>query len=306
MAGSEAITQVESKVYYVDPRKMGPYGVSGVYVIKAEEVTLIETGTSITVPHILEAVREMGITEDDLKKVIVTHIHLDHSGGTGWLVKRLPHLSVYVHERGAKHLRDPSRLIESAKMVYGSEESIRAMNGEILPVPAENLIPITDTAIDIGENVRLITFDSPGHASHHLCIYDPETGCLFAGEALGHYQPERNELVPAVAPPGFNYEDSLATIEKIRKLKPRTICFSQFGFSREPEKVIREAADQLRMYYDLTRKMYEDGLSVEEIINRLAEGRLDIQSDQNIAARGMLRTIVLGYHIYFQRQEKNV
>ncbi|MBW2622520.1 MAG: MBL fold metallo-hydrolase [Deltaproteobacteria bacterium] len=298
-----AVTRVESNVYYLDSRKVGAHGVSGVYLLVADGVTLIETGTSLTAPAILEAVQEMGIPEDDIKRAIVTHIHLDHSGAAGWLVKRLPHLTVYVHERGARHLEDPSRLIESASMVYGGMDRILAMHGDILPVPAENLAPITDTEIDIGDNIRLKTFDAPGHASHHLGIYDEGSGCLFAGEALGHYQPERDELTPAVAPPGFSYEDSLATIEKIKDLNARTVCFSQFGFSRDPATVIQTAEEQIRMYYDLTGKMFEDGLSANEVIKEIANNYLEFGPDQEISPGSNLQSIVLGYQVYFQRRE---
>jgi len=302
MLENGAFTQVESNVYYLDSRKVGSHGVSGVYLLVADGVTLIETGTTLTAPAIFEAVQEIGIPKNDIKRAIVTHIHLDHSGGTGWLVKRLPHLKVYVHERGARHLQDPARLIESAAMVHGGTKRILAMHGDILPVPAENLVPITDTEIDIGDNVRLKTFDAPGHAPHHLGIYDPGTGCLFAGEVLGHYQPEKDETTPAVAPPGFSYEDSLASMEKIKDLDPRTICFSQFGFSREPKPVIQTAGDQLRRYYDLTRKMFKDGLSAKEVIREIASNYLSFGPDQEISPGSMLQSIVLGYQIYFQRQ----
>lgn len=163
---------------------MGPFNGSGIYFIVTDGISLIETGTSLVAPHILEAVHAMGFRQADIKRAIVTHIHLDHSSGTGWLVKRLPHLQVYVHEKGLKHLQDPAALIESAKMVYGSLESITATNGDILPVPRENLHPVLNATLNVGENSTLQLFDAPGHASHHLCIFDPQSGCLFSGEAL--------------------------------------------------------------------------------------------------------------------------
>ena len=225
----KGLSEIGQNLYYLDVRDVGPFNGSGIYFIVTDGITLIETGTSLVAPHILEAVHAMGFRQADIKRAIVTHIHLDHSSGTGWLVKRLPHLQVYVHEKGLKHLQDPAALIESAKMVYGSLESITATNGDILPVPRENLHPVLNATLDVGENSTLQLFDAPGHASHHLCIFDPQSGCLFSGVALGHHHPETGTIQLAVAPPGFNFEDSLSTIEKIRRFKPAHICFSQHG-----------------------------------------------------------------------------
>jgi glyoxylase-like metal-dependent hydrolase (beta-lactamase superfamily II) len=140
----------------------------------------------LVVERVLEAVHEMGLQDKDVRRAILTHIHLDHAAATGWLVKRLPHMQVYVHDRGLKHLNNPSRLIDSAKLLYGNLENITILHGEILPVPVKNLIPVRDEELDVG-GVCLKIFDAPGHAPHHLGIFEPESGCLFAGEALGHY-----------------------------------------------------------------------------------------------------------------------
>lgn len=290
------LTQVESNIYYIDFLRMNGLSGSGVYLIMGDGLTLIETGTTLVVERVLEAVYEMGFQDKDVRRTILTHIHLDHAGATGWLVKRLPHMQVYVHDRGLKHLNNPSRLIESAKILYGNLDNIKILHGEILPVPAKNLIPVTDEELDVG-GVCLKIFDAPGHAPHHLGIFEPESGCLFAGEALGHYHPEAKVLSPAVTPPGFDFEASKNTMEKMKALRPRTICFSQYGQHPDPDFVIEQSKRQLDFLHGFIKTRLDRGLSTEAILQDIAETRKSgIESTDNIPL-----SAVLGFQTYFRR-----
>ena len=297
----EALTQVESNIYFLDSRKVNGFGVSGVYLIAGDGLTLIETGTTLVAPYILEAVHEIGYKNADIKRAIVTHIHLDHAGGTGWLTRRLPDMKVYVHERGLKHLNDPSTLIDSAKMVYGDLNTIHEIHGEIFPVPGENLVPVSNMELDIGGGLRLELFDAPGHAPHHIGIFESETGCLFSGEALGHHHPEARSIQPAVAPPGFNYESSKATIKKIRDLNPRTICFSQFGPCSDASFAIQKAEQQLQTYYAFILNRFKKGLSVQEVIQDILRQHAGSHPEKAFLNNEMLVSIVAGYQTYFKR-----
>lgn len=305
MSGGFELIRVEENIHYIDSLRLGNHSVSGIYLIVGDGITLIEAGTTHTAPYILEAARELGFGPKDIKRCINTHIHLDHAGASGWLVRRMPHLKVYAHERGVKHLADPQKLIESAQMVYGSIETILEIHGEIIPVPEENLVGVTDIILDAGNGITLKIFETPGHASHHICIFEPKTGCLFSGEALGHYHPEFDTLTPAAAPPSFDLDASIETAKKIRALEPRTICFSQFGQRRDPENVIDEWERQTVSHGEFIRGELAKGKGTGEIIDMLFE-RLTSQpqaakfSEQSI--RGMLMSVVLGYSQYFQRE----
>ena len=298
--------KIESNIYFMDSRKSNRFGGSGVYLVIGSGITLIETGTALIGKDILDLVRQLGFAEKDIRNAILTHVHLDHAGGTGWLVRNLPHLKVYVHERGYKHIHDPSALIESAKILYDSLENIIALHGQILPVNKDNLISVTDTRIDIGEGVHLETFEAPGHAPHHLCIYEPESGCVFSGESLGHYHPETKILRPAVAPPGFDYEASLETIERIKARKPRTVCFSQYGYHRDPEYVIEKSKTQLIDFYELIKSMRKQGLNTDEITKEIKSELSEGENQDGMSSGSMLRSIVMGYGLYFQRKEREV
>jgi glyoxylase-like metal-dependent hydrolase (beta-lactamase superfamily II) len=296
-----SMTRVGPGIYYMDARTVGRIGVSGIYFLVGDGITLIETATSLIAPMILEGVREIGFKESDIKRAIVTHIHLDHAGATGWLVRRLPHLQVYVHEKGLKHLKDPAKLIDSAKMVYGDMETILAIHGEILPVPGKNLIPVANAALDIGGNLSLQLLDTPGHAPHHLCIFAPESGHLFTGEALGHNYPEIDLIQPAVAPPGFDYEASKATIRRLGALKPKTICFSQYGQRRDPAFIVETAERQLNEYYDLVLNQLKKGRTSARIIEVIKDSLFAGRPDSHMQYQGMLGSIVSGYEVYFKR-----
>jgi len=295
------ITQVEPNIYYLDSRKIGSFGVSGIYIVVGDGLTLIETGTSLIAPNILEAVREIGYHEGDIKRAIVTHIHLDHAGATGWFVQRLPDMKVYVHERGARHLLDPSKLIRSAETVYGSLDNILALHGEILPIPDENLVPVSNMELNIGGGVFLKVFEAPGHATHHICLFEPESGCLFSGEALGHYIPELELFSPAVAPPGFDLEASKETWRKIREFNPRTICFSQFGQHRDPIFVIEESERQLVYYYELITTRLEQGSDPDEIIEEIWRDLPKERGTDHRGSRSTFASMVYGFETYRQR-----
>ena len=307
--GNDQMIQLGPRIYYLDSRRVNSTNVSGVYLVIGDGITLIETATTLIAPTIVEAAAEIGFEEADIRRAIVTHVHLDHSGGTGWLVKRLPELQVYVHERGLAHLHDPSRLIGSATAVYGGGDRITAIHGETLPVPMENLVPVTDAELDIGAGISLRILSAPGHASHHLCVFEPESGCLFSGEALGHNHPESGALQPAVAPPGFDFEASLETIRKMQKLHPRSICFSQFGQRNDASFVIEEAERQLEAYHRFILARLRQGLDPRRIVDDIEDLFLGDAREADLRERGnhaeflrsMLTSIVVGYQTYFRR-----
>jgi glyoxylase-like metal-dependent hydrolase (beta-lactamase superfamily II) len=299
------LIKVEDNIHYIDSLRLGSHSVSGIYLIVADGITLIEASTTHTAPYILEAVRELGFEPKDIRRCINTHIHLDHAGASGWLVQHVPHIRIYAHERGIKHLADPTQLIESAQSVYGSVEMIIEIHGEIIPVPEENLVGVTDAELDIGGDMILKIMEAPGHASHHICIFEPSTGCLFSGEALGHYHPEFDTLTPAAAPPSFDLDASIETARKIRALKPRTICFSQFGQRRDPENVIDDWERQTQNFSELIRAELQGGKGTGEIIDMLFEQLIrqpHTGQFSEASIRGMLMSVVLGYYQYFQRK----
>ena len=169
-----------------------------------------------------------GSAPDDLATVVVTHIHLDHAGGAGDIAAMFPAAQIVVHQRGARHLADPSRLMASARMVYG--DALERLFGVLAPVPAERIVALDDIGtVDLGGGRRLDSHYSPGHAKHHVGLVDSDTGDLYVGDAAGVYLPETGDVRPATPPPDFDLQTALASLRKFAALQPARLLFSHYG-----------------------------------------------------------------------------
>lgn len=158
---------------------------TGAYILGAEELTVIETSASPSIPHLIEGLQELNINLEDIKHIIVTHVHLDHAGGAGLFLEQCPKAKVYVHPRGKRHLADPSKLIAGARMVYGDE--FDQLFNPIMPIDEKRLVTMEEgQSLDIGG--RLLTFyDTPGHAKHHYSIHDSKSNGFLLAIRLAYF-----------------------------------------------------------------------------------------------------------------------
>src|SRR5690242_1117329 len=206
----------------------GYEGITAGYLIRGERPCLVETGTAPSAPVVRDALAALGVGPGDLATVVVTHIHLDHAGGVGDIAAMFPGAEIVVHERGARHLADPSRLMASARQVYGS--ALDALFGELAPTPAGRIKTVEEHgSIDLGEGRRLDSHYSPGHAKHHIGLIDSASGDLYVGDAAGVYLPETGDMRPATPPPDFDLELALASLRLFAALAPARLLFSHFG-----------------------------------------------------------------------------
>jgi len=157
------------------------------------------------------------------RAVLLTHIHLDHAAATGALVRRWPELEVYVHERGAPHLVDPSKLLASAERLYG--DKLKYLWGEILPVPEENVRVLHGGETLLGMEVAY----TPGHASHHVCYFHPESGTAFVGDVAACRIPPSNLIVPPTPPPDIDIEVWEESLDTVAAWSPRRLALTHFG-----------------------------------------------------------------------------
>jgi len=209
------------EVFQIDTRMAGYEGITAGYLIRGDRPCLVETGTAPSAPVVRDALAGLGIGPGDLATVVVTHIHLDHAGGAGDIAAMFPAAQIVVHQRGARHLADPSRLMASARMVYG--DALERLFGELAPVPAGRIVALGDTGtIDLGGGRRLDSHYSPGHAKHHVGLVDSETGDLYVGDAAGVYLPDTGDVRPATPPPDFDLETALASVRGFAALRRRS------------------------------------------------------------------------------------
>ena len=203
------------------------------YLIEGPSPTLVETGSQSSVPTLLAALTELGVGANDLANVVVTHIHLDHAGGVGDVARAFPSATVYVHEKGARHLVDPSRLVNSAAMVYGP--LLDSLYGRLDATPAERIHVLEDgEEIVIGGGRTLTAVDSPGHAKHHVGLHDSSSGILFVGDAVGVRLPDVGVLRPATPPPDFDLDLALHSLHRFAERNASGLALAHYGLLERP------------------------------------------------------------------------
>jgi glyoxylase-like metal-dependent hydrolase (beta-lactamase superfamily II) len=235
------------------------------YLIEGPEPVLVETGSQSSVPALLEALADLGITPGELAAVAVTHIHLDHAGGVGDVARAFPEATVYVHEKGARHLVDPSRLVSSAAMVYG--DLLDTLYGRLDPTPAERVKVLGDgEQIRVGPARTLTAVDSPGHAKHHLALHDSESGILFAGDAVGVRLPDAGVLRPSTPPPDFDLDAAIASLHRFAERRPVGVALAHYGLVPDPLTILEEAEGTLRRWAEVAEAAWREDRDIAEAL----------------------------------------
>jgi glyoxylase-like metal-dependent hydrolase (beta-lactamase superfamily II) len=252
MSAENAPLDLGDGVYEIDTRMSGYAGITAGYLILADRPCLVETGTARSAPAVREALSALGVGPADLATVVVTHIHLDHAGGVGDIAAAYPRAEVVVHERGARHLVDPERLMRSARRVFGS--LMDDVFGPLRPTEAHRVRALGDHgSVDLGGGRTLASHHSPGHAQHHVGLVDSLTGDLYVGDAAGLYVPETADVRPATPPPDFDLEVACASLRRFRELGPTRLLFSHYGPVRDVEATLARSEEELRLWVELVR-----------------------------------------------------
>ncbi|MGE7602222.1 MBL fold metallo-hydrolase [Peribacillus sp. NPDC097675] len=248
----------------IDGFDLGRKNRTGTYVIAERNITLVETSASPSIPHILEGLNALGIALEEITYIILTHIHLDHAGGAGLFLQHCPNAKVIVHPKGARHLEDPTRLIAGAKEVYG--EDFDKLFNPILPIPSDKIIVKEDKAsLQTSETRSLSFYDTPGHANHHLSIFDPVSRGMFSGDTVGVYYRELEQdgiefYLPSTSPNQFNPEAMLAAVDLYESLDVKRIYFGHYGVSENPFEVYKQLRYWLPIFVETAEtafKQYE-------------------------------------------------
>jgi glyoxylase-like metal-dependent hydrolase (beta-lactamase superfamily II) len=269
-----------------------------IYVVEDDRLAVVETGTSHSAERILQALREADIAPGDVDFLLVSHIHLDHAGGAGYLIRELPNAKVVVHESGARHLADPTRLVASAKEAL---KDAFAYYGEMAPIPRDRIVPVNEgDTVDLGGRVLRI-LHCPGHAPHELCMHDEKSGAVYTGDAAGLYFPREDVLEPITPVPSFHLGEVIESLERVMALKPRAFLFSHFGPLERPEERIGELIENHRRWGAFVEARM-DAMAPEAIARELyeTEGK-DIQSQTEDFMLEKMTTSVRGYIHYFRR-----
>jgi glyoxylase-like metal-dependent hydrolase (beta-lactamase superfamily II) len=263
-------TDLGLEVHQIDTLMAGYDGITAGYLIRSDRPCLVETGTAPSAPAVAGALARLGVGPADLATVVVTHIHLDHAGGVGDIAAMYPGAQIVVHERGARHLADPSRLMASARMVYGDE--LDGLFGTLAPTPASRIRAVGGTGtVDLGGGRRLDTYYAPGHAKHHIGLIDSVSGDLYVGDAAGIYIQETSDMRPATPPPDFDLEAALESLRTFAALRPARLLFSHYGPVAEVADALERAAGEIRLWVDETRRARGAGLGLDHAAAMVAE-----------------------------------
>ena len=249
----------------LDLRHLGHERVIGSYLLETEDgLALQDCGPTTCVPELKARLAERGLELPDVRHLLLSHIHLDHAGAAGVLVREHPGLQVHVSEIGAPHLVDPSRLERSARRLYGDD--FDRLWGELAPVPSENVHIVGD------QTLGLATFPSPGHASHHVCYLDPE-GTLYAGDAAGVRIRPSEFVLPPTPPPEVDLEAWGRTLDEIAARGPKRMALIHFGVFEDVERHLEELRRRLHEWAERVRA----GATEEQFAAMAAD---DLAADQ--------------------------
>jgi glyoxylase-like metal-dependent hydrolase (beta-lactamase superfamily II) len=275
------------------------------YVIKGKKPFLIESGPTNSIPNLLSGLKELDVRFENVEYVFVTHIHLDHGGGAGTLLKFLPNAKIIVHPRGMPHLVDPERLWPSSQKVLGFVSEIF---GKPEPVPKDRIIPVTEGSFDLGSDAKLTVTETVGHASHNLSFQESFNGGIFPGDAAGTYLPAFDVVVPTTPPP-FYLDAALASLDKLISLKPTVLYFSHFGKATDAVQRLKDYKLQLQLWADIAEEGARENWSLEQVRDRIIEQDqvmskvADFIKSHRIFSKTVLENCVRGFFEYAKQKQ---
>ena len=286
-------------LHYVDTGMYDTAGYGAVYILESERPAVIETGIGTNVDRIVDAIETVGV---EPAAICVTHVHLDHVGGAGFLAREYPEATIYAHERGVPHLIDPERLIEGTKQAVGDQWQYYV---EPEPVPEDRITAVTDgDSVELGDR-RLRAHHTPGHAPHQVVFEEATRRLAFTADAAGIYLPAIDRVQPTTPPPQFDLDAALADVDTLAALEPETLCFTHFGPSDEPDRLLSAYKRTLVEWVEAVRQRREAESDDESVLDHFADtvhhDVVDTLGEEKARAEARLNT--RGVLAYLDRAE---
>ncbi len=297
--------EIADGIYQIDTEAFGAPGLVAAYLVKGKERTaLIDPGFPSSAGGVMDKLRAGVVDPSGIDYIVLTHFHIDHSGGTGAFIRENPGLKVLVHKRSSFYVKNFGKIVGGARMVF--RPALIQKFGEVYPVPAENVVPLVDRdEIDLGERV-LEVIHAPGHSPDNICIHDRKADILFTGDLSCLQYPDLNRTyIPAGSPPLFEINDEMASLASLERFSPEEILTPHFGPAGLP---IRDFIDRSVSAIEDTRKkikaMFREGVEFQHMIERLsaeiirASGRPEEEIPEflrDIYIREMLKTGLMGF-----------
>ena len=273
---SPVVREAEPGIFVIDHRFVGSEELIASFLLPgADGLTLVESGPASTLPRLLEGIRAAGFDPADLRRVVLTHVHLDHAGGAGSLLRHAPRAVVYAHPAGVPHLVGPAKLLRSARRIYG--DAMDSLWGEVLPVPAERVVALADgEELPVGGRALRAVF-TPGHAGHHLALHEPAAGVVFTGDVAGVRLPGSPYVRPPTPPPDVDLVLWRESVGRIRALGPRRLYLTHFGGFDDPGPHLDALLARLFFWAGWTEAQRERGASASDVaagLRRLGDAEI--------------------------------
>ncbi|MDX1572267.1 MAG: MBL fold metallo-hydrolase [Xanthomonadales bacterium] len=265
------------RIHTIDCEYLGRPKVAAAYLVEdAKRAAFVDNNTVHAVPLMLDALKAVGLSTEQVELLIITHVHLDHAGGTAELLRHCPNARVVAHPRAARHVIDPGKLVASASAVYGDEQ-FRELYGEIRPIPESRVQTMEDgETLPFGDG-ELLFLHTRGHANHHFCVHDPATASMFTGDAFGLVYPalqtEGTFALPSTTPTDFDGPAARAAIRRIIDMGAERLFPTHFGEVRSIEAAAAQLIRHLHFAEDLVAEAV-DGGQPDEALQAYCEYRL--------------------------------
>ncbi|MGH8279848.1 MAG: MBL fold metallo-hydrolase [Gammaproteobacteria bacterium] len=232
-------------------------------IVRGGRAAFVDVGVNHSVPKLLDALKAKNLDPGDVDWVFLTHVHLDHAGGAGELLKHLPNARVLVHPRGAPHLVHPEKLVAATKVAYGAAR-FAALYGEIAPIPAERIETAADNSHYRMDGSEFTFIHTPGHALHHYCIVDPVSRSVFAGDSFGvsyrAFDTSHGAFVmPATTPTHFDPAQAHASVDRILSFEPAAIFVTHYSRLTEVSRLAADMHNRLDRYVAIAQSSRAQG-----------------------------------------------
>jgi glyoxylase-like metal-dependent hydrolase (beta-lactamase superfamily II) len=258
--------QIGENLFLIDLETGGFKNLIASYLLKGEKAIIVETGPTSSVPNLLLGLKELKVKAEDVAYIALSHIHIDHGGGAGTLLKTLPNAKVIVHSKGALHLKNPAKLWAASKETLGP---VAEMFGEPESVPEDRIIVASEgMTFDVGQGVKLKAVETPGHASHNLSFYEYQNEGVFPGDSAGAYLSEFDTVFPTTPPP-FRPDIALVSLDKLISLNPKFLYYSHFGKASDAVKRLRSYQVQIKLWLNIVEEGLKHGENAEDIRERI-------------------------------------
>ncbi|MDA4125077.1 MAG: MBL fold metallo-hydrolase [Thaumarchaeota archaeon] len=296
-------TKLADRVYMLDTYALGQPKTVAAYVIKGPKVALVDCGYASSYESVLEGLAEIGVAPSDVRYLIPTHVHLDHSGAAGRLLRDMPNAEVIAHQKAVPHLVDPTKLMESATKVFG--EVIMQLYGAPEPIQMGRITAVdTEAHLDLGDGMTATLVHSPGHAPHQISVMLDESKDLLTADAVGIVYPELSTVIPTTPPPSFDPDRLVSSVRSLELMGPVRLLTPHFGPRSDVAYVFENTKEKVMRWVRDVGDMRGRGASVDDAAVAM-ELRVSAETgvkDLPIYVKVSIRTSVMGIMQYLNRK----